>query len=409
MSTLPEPRGPRELGVRVKPVMKLKIGYRDSEKRGAPTKLDHFRASADQDSLLAKFRTVYGDQPKAVDVLLPGELQTALDIRYKAWGGSGDDEGGVLKAIGQTNFALSSFAGGPDVLTVFQPDGTVDQVEISGLDDPTALTLGAELYTTFRAGMPKVLGFGSFFEITTKGKASTDTLWLKLNELYGLFGSRVTFAVVPQLVVRPGTARPVIVRDGKPQRIKSRIYVLDLIVPESLEESIARLRDRMPLLGTGGATAAMYGPEQPRELTPGSPAPADVTLPAEEEQGDDQQAEGAALPHSPPAPSAPDPTEPDLSDEPGAERSPFQAPESLLDDVTKQAAITAAAFTITIGNKHRGKTIAEVAEIDAGWFDYILAKPRGDNENFAGNWDQVAAFARVYSPNAYAKKSGGAS
>ena len=181
------PPGSRRLGVRVKPALRLAIGYRDPQKRGAPTKVDYFIPKTGPEGeyarAAAKFSEVYKEKPKAIEIRLPGEFGDALDIRYKAFAGASGDEGGVMVAKGDTNFALYDDAGGPDTLTIWRQDGTVEEVTTAGLDgitgeplDEIARDLQLGLYTTFRFGIPNVLGYGSYCEITSKGKATTDQI-----------------------------------------------------------------------------------------------------------------------------------------------------------------------------------------------------------------------------------------
>jgi hypothetical protein len=355
------PVGARQLGVRVAPQLRLAMGYRDEERKGAPVKTDYLipkrGAQGEYGRQADKFTEVYGEKPKSVDILLPPSLQHALTIQYKAWGGGGDDEGGgVLKAIGHTNFALEDFVGGPDMLTVWNPDGTVVEVETMGLDansgeplDAVARELQLDLYTTFRFMLPKVLGFGSFAEITSKGKKTTDNLWSKLLFYYGLFGSKVTFAIEPQLVIRPATARPVVKKDGESKRIKSSIYVLDLVLPESMDASLERLRERQELIaGGGGAAAMLYGPQENGEtkaLEAPQPLEEDSRAAAEESPSATNAGGGTG------AEAAPD--EPFTGEEPGSKESPFKPPAGA------KVAESPGSMEITFG-RHQGRTIESV-------------------------------------------------
>jgi hypothetical protein len=271
------PAGARMIGVRVKPALRLAIGFRDPEKRGAPTKTDYFIAKEGPDGEFAraavKFREVYGDRPKAIEIRLPGEFGDALDIRYKAFAGGGGENGGggVMTAKGDTNFALYDYVGGPDTLTIWRQDGSVEEVQTAGLDattgeplDEIARDMQLGLYTTFRFGIPNVLGYGSHCEITSKGKVTTDTLWFKLRGFYGTFGHRTSFVLRPTLIVKPASARPVVQKRGEePKRIKTRIYVLDLIPTETEDEMLERFREHREL--TSAAAESLYG-SQPREL-----------------------------------------------------------------------------------------------------------------------------------------------
>src|SRR5258708_7461260 len=123
------PPGSRAPGVRVRPALRLALGFRDEAKKGAPTKVDYFipkrGAKLEYGRAATKFTEVYGDRPKSIDIRLPAEFGQSLDIRYKAFAGAGGDEGGVMVAKGDTNFALYEWVGGPDVLTVWKQDGSV--------------------------------------------------------------------------------------------------------------------------------------------------------------------------------------------------------------------------------------------------------------------------------------------
>jgi Recombination directionality factor-like len=359
----PHPPGARQLGVRVKPIIRLGMGHKDE--RGYPVKDDHFTVRGD-DQAIRKFHSKLGDKPKSVPILLPSTLDQALTIQYRAFKGASDEEGGILTAIGQTNFALRDYVGGPDIVTHFDQDGTVEDLETAGLDansreplDETAAKLGIELYTTLRAGMPDVLGFGSFFEITTKGKASTDALWAKLRELYGLFGSRVTFAVQPLLVMRPGTARPVVEKDGKPKRIKTQIFVLDVVVPESIDEMIGRLARRTENLGTSSLDAVYGRPALPTGVPPDGVAPdgAEARQAAAAASGttlDGGVAQQAASETDEPKGSAP-----------VSEAVPVRAPEpepepTVAEEPVKKPNLNQAATTVIPFGRYEGQTLKEL-------------------------------------------------
>lgn len=289
LTILNAPAGARELGVRNLPSLRLAIGYRDTAKRGAPTKVDYLIAKDGQEGEFAraatKFRETYGEKPKFCNIRLMGSLEQALDISYKAFRGGGDPDGdgGVMVAKGHSNFAIMPWSGGPDTLTVWNQDGTVDQVETAGLDattgeplDEIAKDLGLALYTTFRFGLPEVLGYGSFAEITSKGKTTTDQLWTKLQGWYGTFGTDTSWVMRPMLVVRPARARPIVQRKGEaPKRIKTRIWVLDLLIPESEDTMLDRLRGIKALKSSAadelfGSPARPALPAAPKDATEAS-------------------------------------------------------------------------------------------------------------------------------------------
>lgn len=290
-----------DLGLRAQPTLRLALGVKDPAKGGAPKQTDYFVASEGQEGEYAaaarKFHDRYGDKPRAIDVLLPSSLGQALDIRHKAWASApGAEDGGILRAIGRTNFALEGTHGGRDVLTVFEQDGEVVERDISGADDPLAVSLGLALYTEFRFHIPEVLGVTGWAVVSTKSKKSTDNLYRALMQLYAWFGPLTTELVRPKLVLRRAHARPVV----KGKRIKSKFWALDLYVPDTIDEIKERLADRSPLLPLPGTS--------PLALPAGAPES------WEEGVADEAAAEATDVPF--------------VDGEADEDESPFQVPES---------------------------------------------------------------------------------
>jgi hypothetical protein len=425
VSALPDRQPGRKLGIRSKPILKLSIG--EKAEKGYPTKIDHFRVVPGEGVAAAagrKFTERYGDAPKSIEILLPPTLGKALTINYRAFAGGGSDEGGVLRAIGETNFAHEDYAGGPDTLTVFHQDGRVEHVEITGLDDPIAIELGVDLYTTFRFGIPTVLGYGSDAEIVTKGKESTDNLWQACHAIYGLFGSRAQIAVRPQLVVKPSKARPAVkVREtGEIRRITSRIYVLDLVIPESVDEMIGRLSERAAVLdAAGGPATVMYG-SAPRAITAGgTPNYGEVEiLDRDDSDGpewpDDEPAASAAdagpqqpaggmstLPADPDAvTAASDPSEtgtvpPAANGGDGSdnEPEPIIGQQAAVPTAEEIAAIAAAGATLIPSGPNEGKPLSEA---DETWIRYALGR-----HDFDAIRPRLEVWAAARFPDTYAK------
>ena len=390
VATTPLPAGARQLGVRVKPILRLAMGHRNE--RGHPVKDDHFSPRA-EDHVEAKFRAEYGDAPKSVEILLPSELEQALRIEYLAFRGGQQGDGGVLVARGQANFAHRDYCGGPDILTVYHPDGQVEEVETLGLDantreplDDVAKEWGIELYTTLTAMMPGVLGFGSYFALTTKGKESTDNLWLKLRELYGLFGSKITFAVKPHLVIRQSKARPVVEdRDTKEKRrITSTIYVADIVVPETIDEMIGRLQERQAAVAPNGAVAALYGDR----ALPAATAPV-----VEETNGASQQ---AAAPAVEPGTAVP-------GDEPieDGDFEPIDEEQTVVEPSAEEFA--AAAATKVGRGAWAGKTFAEIAEAGDEGAQWLLRQMKKFDPDDDGPGRKLAVFLQGRLPEVWAK------
>ena len=423
-------RGPgRPLGLRSEPALRLAMGYRDESRKGAPVKTDYFIPKAGEDgshhAAAAKFTKVYGEKPRAIDILLPPSLTTALHVEHIAWGTGG------MKARGATNFATVGTLGGPDVLTVWNEDGTTSEVAIESVEDMDALLAcglarwkkdkdgndilerDLALYTTFQFYIPDVLGAASLCAITSKGQKTTDNLFAKLIELYGYFGSRVTFIVKPKLVLRPATGRPTVTdrETGQPKRIKSSFYALDLYVPESFDEMFERLAQRNELLASrGGPAALLYGGEQ-KQIEPASAdaphlAGADADEYVEGELVDDDPEAtpehpadaptdaaptvgGAAAERDEPeapgdgtggqqAGDAPSPEPPSgASSAPGDDDEPaVGASEQTLFEIPKAVIDEAAATVIPKGETVKGMTLAQVAATEQGpaWLAWAVRR-----------------------------------
>jgi hypothetical protein len=418
IATTAMPPGARAVGVRVKPALRLAIGYRDPQKRGAPTKVDYFipkeGAEGEFARAAAKFREVYGEKPKAVEIRLPGEFGDALDIRYKAFAGASGDEGGVMVAKGDTNFALYDYVGGPDTLTIWRQDGTVEEVASAGLDaltgeplDEVARDLQLGLYTTFRFGIPNVLGYGSHCEITSKGKATTDTLWFKLRGFYGTFGYRTSFVVRPTLVVKPASARPVVKRGDQTQRIKTRIYVLDIVPTETEDEMLERFREHAAL--TAQASETLYG--SPLEAPPArmleptaapirieGPEGSAVQPPSARASGDEQAdqgqeaAEAASAPPAPPLAAVEEP--PPLLEE-------IEAEDALALSEDEQARLPEVMRTKIPMGSYQGMPLSKLLAYGASareWVGYGLSRAWPEDPGFH---DALVVFAKAHAPDIY--------
>jgi hypothetical protein len=280
------PRGARQLGARVKPIIRLGMGVkvegkrRDGSTYTRPDKTDYFTVRGDERAV-AKFRDVYGEKPKAVKIMVPSSLELALDISYRSFiGGQDDPDGGRPLALGMTNFAPLGYVGGADVLRVWRQDGSYDEVETEGLDelgkplDEIAKDLGVEVHATFTFTIPEVLGWGSFAQVTSKGKKSADNLAFKLNEIYSAFGAKAPWAFdreePPLLTLKPDSALMRFEEEGgKAKWGKTKIYVLDIVIPESFEDMRDRLAAHQASLPGGSPQAALYGPAR-GELVEGS-------------------------------------------------------------------------------------------------------------------------------------------
>jgi hypothetical protein len=364
------PQGARQLGSRVKPIIRLGMGVRDPD-RGFPKKTDHFTVRGDE-RVIAKFKSVYGEQPKAIKIMVPSSLSLALDISYRSFVGGGDSEGGRPLALGMTNFAPLGYVGGPDVLRVWRQDGSYVEVETEGLDergkplDEIAADLKIEVHATFTFTIPDVLGWGSFCQITSKGKKTADNLAFKLTEIYSAFGSKAPWAFdrdePPLLVIKPDTALMRMEKDGEAKWAKTKIFVLDVVIPESFHAMRDRLLERTrELEGRGGAQAALYGGE--REEIGAAPNVRDARADGLEPGGTDQGRGG--VPQASSAAAAP-PADPEPED---AVWEPVDVePEPPTEELERAGA------TRIPSGVYKDKTLADVAKLGDDGAQWLLVQ-----------------------------------
>lgn len=354
------PEHARVLGSRVKPIIRLGMGVKDEARKGAPRATDYFTVRGDERAV-AKFKAEYGDTPKAVKIMVPSELSLALDISYRSFVGGGDEGGGRPLALGRTNFAPLGYVGGPDVLSVWKQDGTFAEVETAGLDaqgiplDETAEALEIAVYTSFTFTIPNVLGWGSFCQIVSKGRKSADNLVFKCGEIYSAFGSKAPWAFdkdePPLLVLKPDTAltRFTDQKTGEIKWGKSKIHVLDIVIPEAFDDMRDRLLKRQAMIGDPGA--ALYGGAR-------------AQIPAAAGNGEAAETPPAGTPDEPVEGEV---VEDDSPAEPSAGSDPEPGP-------VDEAAAAKAGETVIPNGQHEGKTIAAVAKGSTGesWINWCI-------------------------------------
>jgi hypothetical protein len=402
------PAGARQLGARVKPIIRLGMGIQNKTGKGqAIQKTDYFTVRGDERAV-AKFKSVYGEQPKRIKIMVPSSLALALDISYRSFIGGGDSEdGGRPLALGFTNFAPLGYVGGPDVLRVWRQDGSYDEVQTEGLDetgqplDEIARDLNIEVHATFTFTIPEVLGWGSFAQVTSKGKKSANNLAFKLTEIYSAFGARAPWAFnrdePPLLVLKPDTqmVRFEDKKTGEAKWGKSKIFALDVVIPEAFHDMQDRLLAHQRELAPQGPAAAMYSP--PRELPVIEAAPAEESAPAAPVGG---HAAGADETNT----GAPEPEDAgpgtDLSDEPSLDDEDAHNTAQHDGDI-RVAADLASQFHPPNG-KYRDMSLSEIlaaGENGERWLGWALGK--GETLEPAAYRNAVWSFARVYAPAAF--------
>jgi hypothetical protein len=412
--SLAVPEGARALGARVKPIIRLGMGVkvegerRDGSKYTRPEKTDHFTVRGDERAI-AKFVKAYGEAPKAVKIMVPTELALALDISYRSFVGGGDEDGGRPLALGKTNFATLGYVGGPDVLRVWRQDGSYEEVETLGLDelgkplDDLAGSLNIAVYATFTFTIPEVLGWGSFAQVTSKGKKSADNLAFKLGQIYGAFGAKAPWAFdrdePPMLVLKPDTALMRFEDEKGAKWGKARIFVLDIVIPESFDDMLDRLALRQrEISGAGGPANMLYGSGREPVAAIEAGSEADGPASPEPEGRQDPAPEAAPVPARSKEEEAEAPGRAEASDS----EPQFATPEGAAADPVVQAANEAAEVEIPSG-ANKGRKIRELLDEKNGlsWLRWALRNWNPTDAFGKACW----AFARIYAPDLYEQVS----
>lgn len=223
---------------------------------------------------VARYHDVYGEQPKQLDDIffLSNKIADVLDIRLMAWGAS------KARVRGETNFALlgkddwqrAAYAFDDEVL--FYPrsarevpkelrdswNGEPIRDRLTGPNDPRIETLGISVECTLTFCLPKVMGFGTVAQITTKGRRSTRNLVSSVWDQWTFFQQQL-IAVPFRLTVRP--ARGDYFDAAKREYRATRFFELVLDTPFTVQEAIDAIRERRLAL-----TSGQPGPGSPEAL-----------------------------------------------------------------------------------------------------------------------------------------------
>lgn len=248
----------------------LSIGDTTTSRGGReiPTRIDWFRVKEGQlgqyAAAAATYRDVYGEQPKQLDdvYFLSDNLIDVLDIRLMAWGSSG------IRLIGDTNYAGLPRDEWEERAFSFDDDITFFPLEVkevprdrqaawkgepvrgrlTGPDDPRIKKLEIGVHATLTFCLPKVMGFGTVAQITTKSKRSMRNLVSSLNDQRAFFQGQL-IGIPFRLKVRPARGR----RFDQEQRrmIPFEFFELVLDTPFTVQEAIDAIRTRREALGAG--------------------------------------------------------------------------------------------------------------------------------------------------------------
>lgn len=257
--------------------------------REIPTRIDWLRPKEGQleqySDAVAKYFEVYGEKPKQLDDLyfLSNNIGDVVDIRLKAWGTSG------IRIVGATNYATlprdeweeRAYAFNDDV--TFWPlkaseiknkamrdswNGEPIPGRLEGPDDPRIEKYGINVECSLTFCLPKVMGFGTVAQITTKSKRSMRNLVSSVHDQWTFFQQQL-IGIPFRLTVRP--ARAMRFDAAKRERVPFNFYELVLDTPFTVQEAIDAVKERRLALGAGQS-----GPGSPeaRALTSALQLPA---------------------------------------------------------------------------------------------------------------------------------------
>ena len=268
----------------------LSIGDKAVTERGReyPTRIDWIRPKEGQldqyADAAAKYHDVYGEKPKQLDDLyfLSNNIGDVLDIRLKAWGSSG------IRLVGDTNYATlpkdeweeRAFAFDDDV--TFYPleakevrrelrdawNGEPIRDRLTGPNDPRIEKLQINVECTLTFCLPKVMGFGTVAQITTKSRRSMRNLVSSVWDQWMFFQQQL-IGVPFRMTVRPARTRRF--DQEKKRYLPVDFFELVLDTPFTVQEAIDAIKERKLALGAG-----QPGPGSPeaRQLTAALALPA---------------------------------------------------------------------------------------------------------------------------------------
>ena len=241
----------------------LSIGDKTTSRGGReiPTRIDWIRPKEGQleqyAQAVAKYREVYGEQPKQLDDIffLSNNIGDILNIRLMAWGKSGP------KIVGDTNYATlpreewedRAFAF-DDEITYFPRspadvkadirdtwNGEPIRGQLTGPDDARVKKLEINVECTLNLCLPKVMGFGTVAQITTKGRKSMRNLMSAINDQWAFFQGQLV-GIPFRLTVQPAK----ISHFDQESRtyMPTTIHMLVLDTPFTVQEAIDAIRVR---------------------------------------------------------------------------------------------------------------------------------------------------------------------
>jgi hypothetical protein len=225
----------------------------------------------------AKYLEVYGDQPSQLDDLyfLSNNIGDVLDIRLMAWGTSGP------RIVGSTNYAtlprneweerafafddeITYYPLGPDEVRSELRDnwnGEPIRGQLEGPNDARIEKLKINVECTLTFCLPKVMGFGTVAQITTKGRRSTRNLVSSLNDQHTFFQGQLV-GIPFRLTLRPTRGKHF---DKETRRyMMTTFFELVLDTPFTVQEAIDTIRERRVALG-GSLLALPPGEERDAE------------------------------------------------------------------------------------------------------------------------------------------------
>lgn len=269
-------------GSATRPPIGLRLSIGEPKPAGRPGRpIDYIRPKEGEleqyAQAAAKYTEVYGEKPHQIDdvFFLSNNIGDVLDIRLMAWGTTGP------RIVGDTNFAtlprheweerafafddqITYFPLGPDEVRKEIRDtwnGEPIRGVLEGKDDARVekLKIGVECTLTFC--LPKVMGFGTVAQITTKSGKSMRNLMSSVIDQSTFFQGQL-IGIPFRLTVRPKRVKHF---DKEKRRyMPTTIFELVLDTPFTVQEAIDTIRERRVALG-GSMLALPPGEERDAE------------------------------------------------------------------------------------------------------------------------------------------------
>jgi hypothetical protein len=251
----------RRDGIRPQIGLMLSCGEPPTGGRNYPRKLDYVRAKpgalGQYTEATEKFASVYGDRPRAVDVLFVSDLIVEnLDVRPLVFGTSGLKARGVENLAGYPPDEFQDKLRSYDWDLITYPDDQPEpgRYRVNGREDKVVTKLGLKVYGSLYVSIPSVLGVMLVAQISTTSARTMSNWYDGLHRAHRLTGG-VLVGIPFKLMLRPARGRYFDAKERKRKTTDFYEWVLDSL--HTMSELYEIAAERREAIGAGRPVLAL--------------------------------------------------------------------------------------------------------------------------------------------------------